>query len=81
MQNEIMKKIKQIAINKGTTQTKIINDYLEESVEREPPENKIHLKILVEDDPNKNMEKLKGIIKTSRQLNAVELITAVRKRE
>ncbi|MDR2623418.1 MAG: DUF6364 family protein [Methanobrevibacter sp.] len=75
---KIMKTIKQIAINKGTTQTKVINDYLKEAIDREPEKNKIRLKILVEDDPNKNMDELKGIIKTDNPVNAVELINEVR---
>ena len=33
---KIMETIKQIAINKDTTQTQIINDYLKQGIEKEP---------------------------------------------
>jgi len=81
LEPQIMKTIKQIAINKGTTQTKVINDYLKEAIEREPDKNKIHLKVLVENDPDKNMDELKGIIKTSKPVSAVKLINEVRRGE
>lgn len=78
---QIMKTIKQIAINKGTTQTKVINDYLKEGIEKEPKKNKIHLKVLVEDDPTKNIDKLIGSIKTEKSVNAVDLINKMRRGE
>jgi len=81
LEPKILKTIKQIANNKGTTQTKIINDYLKEGIEREAEKNKIYLKVLVEDDPKKNMDELKGIIKTDKPVNAVKLINEVRKGE
>ena len=81
LEPKILETIKQIANNKGTTQTKIINDYLKEGIEREPKKNKIHLKVLVEEDPTKNIDKLIGSIKTEKPVNAVKLINEVRRGE
>lgn len=81
LEPEIMKTIKQIAINKGTTQTKLINDYLREAIKREPKKNKSIVKWIKKPDPSKNMDDLKGIIKTDKPVNAVELINQVRRGE
>ena len=81
LEPKIMETIKIIAINKGITQTKVINNYLKEAIEKEPDKNKIHLKVLVENDPKKNMDELKGIIKTESSVSAVKLINEVRRGE
>jgi len=81
LDSQILNTIKQIAINKKTTQTKIINDYLKEGIEKEPIENKTKLRVLVERDPNKNLDDLVGFIKTDKTVNAVELINEVRRGE
>lgn len=75
----LMKAIKQIALNKDTTQTKIINDYLKECVKKELKENKTKIKWIKKPDPTKSMEELKGIIKTDKPVNAVKLINEVRR--
>jgi hypothetical protein len=81
LEKSILKTIKQIALNKDTTQTEIINNYLRECIEKEPIENKTEIKWIKKPDPSKNMEDLKGIIKTDKPVNAVKLINEVRKGE
>ncbi|MDR2544537.1 MAG: hypothetical protein LBD03_03165 [Methanobrevibacter sp.] len=81
LEPKIMETINQIAINKRTAQTKIINDYLKEGIDREPKENKSKIKWIKKPDPSKSMEDLKGIIKTDKLVNAVELINQVRRGE
>ncbi|GAA5818391.1 MAG: conserved hypothetical protein [Methanobrevibacter sp. CfCl-M3] len=78
---EIMKTIKQIAINKKTTQTKIINDYLKECIEKEPQKNKIHLKVLVKSDPTANIDDIIGSIKVPEGFDPVKAVKEVRRGE
>ena len=78
---KIMEIIKQIAINKDTTQTQIINDYLQQGIEKEPQKNKSKIRFIVKPDPNKNIDDLIGSIKTDTSVDAVKLINEVRRGE
>jgi hypothetical protein len=81
LDSQILETIKQIAINKGTTQTKIINDYLKECIEKEPMKNKSKIKVLLKRDPTQEIDDLIGFIKTDNPFNAVELQNEVRRGE
>lgn len=87
LNKDIMKNIKIIALNKETTQTKVINDLLEKAIENEDsifkknPEIKSMKKSKFKKDPNKSFEDLIGSIKTKKEIDAVELINEVRKGE
>jgi len=77
----IMDTIKQIAINKGTTQTKIINDYLKQCIEKEPEKNKVKINIIMDGDPNIDISDFIGSIKTDKPFNAVKLQNQARRGE
>ena len=77
----IMDTIKQIAINKGTTQTKIINDYLKECIEKEPEKNKVKINVIMDGDPNIDISDFIGSIKTDKPFNAAKLQNQVRRGE
>ncbi|WP_409200382.1 DUF6364 family protein [Methanobrevibacter sp. DSM 116169] len=81
LEPEIMEAIKQIAINKRTTQTKIINDYLKECIEKEPMKNKAKINVIMEGDPNIDISNFIGSIKTDKPFNVLELQNQVRKGE
>jgi len=84
LDSDIIKTIKLVALNKGTTQTKIINEYLKQGLINEPAINK---KSKIPDylianknrkpDPEKH-EKMAGFIKNVEPFNAVELIKEAR---
>jgi hypothetical protein len=78
---QIIKIIKQIAINKNTTQTKVINDYLKQGIEQEPPENKSKIRFIVKPNPNKNIDDLIGSIKVSEEFDPVKAVKEVRLRK
>jgi hypothetical protein len=77
----IIDTIKQIAINKGTTQTKIINDYLKQGIEKEPEKNKVKINVIMDGDPNIDISDFIGSIKTDKPFNAVKLQNQVRRGE
>ncbi|OQD58381.1 hypothetical protein MBBAR_17c00210 [Methanobrevibacter arboriphilus JCM 13429 = DSM 1125] len=87
LNKDIMKSIKLIALNKETTQTKVINDLLEKAIENEDnifkknPKIKPMKKSKFKKDSNKSLEDLIGSIKTKKEIDAVELINEVRKGE
>lgn len=81
LDSDILEVIKRIAINKQTTQTKVINDYLKEGIKREPEENKTKIRFLVKPDPTIDIDDFVGSMKTDKPFNAVELINEVRKGE
>jgi uncharacterized membrane protein YhiD involved in acid resistance len=81
IESEIMDTIKLIAINKDITQTKIINEYLKQGIEKEPQKNKSKIRFIVKPNPNKNIDDLIGSIKTEKPVNAVKLINEVRRGE
>jgi len=81
LDENIFRTIKLIANNKEITQTKLINEYLKEAIEKEPKENKTKIKWIKKPDPTKSMKDLKGIIKTDKPVNAVELVNEVRRGE
>jgi len=84
LDKDIIKVIKLVALNKGITQTKIINEYLKRGLINEPEINK---KSKIPDYliANKNRkpdhekhEKMAGFIKNVEPFNAVELIKEAR---
>ena len=79
--SKIMDTIKQIAINKDTTQTKIINDYLKQGIEKEPQKNKSKIKFIVKPNPTKNIDDMIGVIKAPKGFNSVKALDEVRKGE
>ncbi|MEA4957650.1 hypothetical protein SDC9_37496 [bioreactor metagenome] len=81
LDENIFKTIKIIANNKETTQTKLINEYLKEAIEKEPKENKTKIKFLVKPDPTKNIDDLVGSIKASKGFDPVKAVNEVRKGE
>ncbi|KZX11969.1 DUF6364 family protein [Methanobrevibacter curvatus] len=81
LEPKIMETIKQIAINKGTTQTKIINNYLKQCIEKEPEKNKIKINVITEGDTNIDISDFIGSIKTDKPFNAIKFQNQVRKGE
>jgi len=87
LNKDIMKTIKLIALNKETTQTKVINELLEKAIEKEDPIFKKNPKIKImkksrfKKDSNKSFEDLIGSIETKKEVDAVELINEVRSEE
>ena len=87
LNKDIMKTIKIIALNKETTQTKVINDLLEKAIEKEDnifkknPKIKVMKKSRFEKNSNKSFDDLIGSIKTEKKVNAVKLVNEVRKGE
>ena len=73
--------IKRIAINKGTTQTEIITEYIKQGIEKEPKTNKTKLKVLVKQDPNESIDDMIGIIKAPEGFNSVKALEEIRKGE
>jgi len=84
LDKNIMKNIKLIAINKETTQTKVINDLLEKAIEKEDkifkknPKIKMMKKSRFKKDSSKSFDELIGSIETEKEIDAVELINEVR---
>ena len=83
LDSDIIKTIKLVALNKGTTQTKIINEYLKQGLLNEPEVNK---KSKIPDylianketyDPNYNKNNA-GLVKNVKPFDAVKLIRDVR---
>lgn len=80
---DIIKSIKLVALNRGTTQTKIINEYLKQGLINEPEINKkneIPDYLIANKDtynPNYN-ENNAGLIKNVKPFDAVKLIRDVR---
>lgn len=87
LNKDIMKNIKLIALNKETTQTKVINDLLEKAIENEDnifkknPKIKVMKKSRFKKDSKKSFEELIGSIETKKEINAVGLINNLRKGE
>ena len=79
--SEIIDTIKQKAINKNTTQTKIINDYLKQGIEKEPQKNKSKLKFIVKPDPNKNIDDVISSIEAPKEFDPVEAVKEIRTRK
>ena len=87
LNKDIMKNIKIIALNKETTQTKVINDLLEKAIENEDdifkknPKIKLMKKSKFKKDSSKSFDELIGSIKTKKEVNAVKLVNEVRRGE
>jgi hypothetical protein len=71
LDNNIIKAIKVVALNKGTTQTKIITEYLKQGLTNEPKENK----------ENKSLNDLIGIIEVDEEFDATKEIRKMRNKE
>ncbi|MDR3223850.1 MAG: hypothetical protein LBT66_09010 [Methanobrevibacter sp.] len=78
--SKIMDTIKQIAVNKDTTQTKIINDYLKQGIEKEPT-NKFKIRFIVKPDPTKNIDDIISSIEAPNEFNPLEAIREIRTRK
>ena len=83
LDSDIIKTIKLVALNKGTTQTKIINEYLKQGLINEPEINKKNkipdYLIANKETYNSNYkENNAGLIKNVKPFNAVKLIRDVR---
>jgi hypothetical protein len=79
--SKIMDTIKQIAINKDTTQTEIVNDYLKKGIENEPQKNKSKIRFIVKSDPTKNIDDMISSIEAPKGFNPVEAVKEVRTRK
>ncbi|KZX17619.1 DUF6364 family protein [Methanobrevibacter filiformis] len=71
LDNNLVKAIKIVALNKGTTQTKIITEYLKQGLKNEPDTNK----------KNKSLKDLVGIIEVDEPFNSVEEVRKLRNKE
>ncbi|MDR2623504.1 MAG: DUF6364 family protein [Methanobrevibacter sp.] len=82
---DIIKSIKIIAINRNSTQTEIINEYLKKGLEAEEDKNKIPEYLIANKEnynPDKERKKkMAGIIKVKKSFDAVELINSSRRGE
>lgn len=87
LNKDIMRNIKIIALNKETTQTKVINELLEKAIEEEDnifkknPEIKLMKKSRFKKDLDKSFDELIGSIKTKKEIDAVDLVNKIRKGE
>jgi hypothetical protein len=81
IETEIMDTIKQIAINRDTTQTEIVNDYLKKGIEKEPQKNKSKIRFIVKSDPSKSIDDIISSIKAPKRFNPVEAVKEVRTRK
>lgn len=72
-----MEMIKQITINKWTTQTKIINEYLKEGIKK-PMKPKAKINVIMDGDPNIDISDFIGSIKTEKPFNVRKLQKHVR---
>jgi hypothetical protein len=82
---DIIKSIKLIALNRNSTQTEIINEYLKKGLDAEDDKNKIPDYLLANKktySPDKLRKKnMAGIIKVKEPFDAVELINSSRRGE
>ena len=71
LDNNLIKAIKVVALNRGTTQTKVITDYLKQGLKNEPDTNR----------ENKSLKDLVGIIEVDEPFDATEEIRKMRNKE
>ena len=71
LDTDIIKAIKVVALNKDTTQTEIIREYLKQGLINEPKENK----------ENKSLNDLIGIIEVDEEFDATKEIKKMRNKE
>lgn len=81
LDSRLIEIIKRIANNKKTTQTEIITDYIKQGIENEPEINKTKLRVIVKQDPNKNIDDLIGTIKAPEDFDMLKAIDETRKGE
>ncbi|KZX15801.1 hypothetical protein MBCUT_13050 [Methanobrevibacter cuticularis] len=71
LDTDILKAIKVVALNKDTTQTEIINEYLKQGLKNEPEIN----------TKNKSLKDLIGMIEVDEPFNSVEEVRKLRNKE
>ena len=81
LDNKLIDTIKRIANNKKTTQTEIITEYIKQGIEKEPEINKTKLRVIVKQDPNKNIDDIIGTIKAPKDFDILKAIDETRKGE
>jgi len=81
LDNTLLDTIKRIAINKNTTQTEIITDYIKQGIEKEPEINKTKLRVIVKQKPGENIDDIIGTIKASKNFDILKAIDETRKGE
>jgi len=81
LDNKLIDTIKRIANNKKTTQTEIITEYIKQGIEKEPEINKTKLRVIVKQDPNKNIDDIIGTIKAPKDFDILKTIDETRKGE
>jgi predicted DNA-binding ribbon-helix-helix protein len=81
LDTKLIDTIKRIANNRGTTQTEVITEYIKQGIEKEPIQNKIKLKVLVEQDPNASIDDMIGVIKAPKGFSSVQALYEIRKGE
>ncbi|MBZ9570406.1 hypothetical protein KQY27_02460 [Methanobrevibacter sp. TMH8] len=84
LNKDIMRNIKIIALNKETTQTKVINDLLEKAIEKEDDifKKNPNIKIIKNPPlkkPKRSFDELIGSVKAPKGFDAVKAVKDVRK--
>jgi anthranilate phosphoribosyltransferase len=82
LDKNVMQTIKIMAINKETTQTKIINELLEKALEKETIDSKIPNFLIANKNKKsdrKEFEKTIGMMKAPKGFNPVKAVDEVRK--
>jgi len=71
LDTDIIKAIKVVALNKDTTQTEIINEYLKQGLRNEQDINK----------KNKSLNEIAGMFKEGKPFNSVEEVRKLRNKD
>jgi hypothetical protein len=71
LDTDIIKAIKAVALNKDTTQTEIINEYLKQGLRNEQDINK----------KNKSLNEIAGMFKEGEPFNSVEEVRKLRNKD
>lgn len=83
LDRDVVKGIKVVALNKNTTQTEIVNEYLKKGLESEKSKDKIPNYLIANKDTYNpdpgEVEKMAGMFTTKRPFDAVKLVRQVRK--
>lgn len=78
LDEDVIKSIKVVALNKNTTQTEIINKYLKKGLQSEKEKDKIPNYLIANtetyDPDQKRKKEMAGIIKTKRSFDAVKIV-------
>ncbi|MDR3063021.1 MAG: hypothetical protein LBU40_02645 [Methanobrevibacter sp.] len=82
LDKNIMRTIKIMAMNKETTQTKVITELLEKAIEKETLKSKIPKYLIANKNKNMDREEFKktiGMMKAPKGFNPVEAVKETRK--